>query len=437
MTSPEDPPLPGGPPPPPYLPDRGEPAAPADSSAAVGDPGPPAPPPLAAVGTRPPPPPEDQYPVRFDVAYPGRLSRLSTFFRLFLLIPVGLLSYVLQYVVFPVWIGARVAVICKRKYPRWLFDAGTAYIAWAARLNAYVFLQTDRYPSFDPETSPVTLEYDYPEPGAPSRWRGIIWRILLLIPHFIVLGFLWIALVVVVFIAWFAILFTGRYPTGMFDFVTGVSRWQYRVAGYFLGFTDRFPPFALAPVAGSASPATAVASGIIGLLAAGGATAGIIFAIADSLKKDLEFVNYAALQRGEVDSIYVIGDRFDDDSSIIVSLRLVTDPGDGLVQVLTPGTDERVVIFEWSLVTLGRDAHVDETPARFKVRIDGEEKSYGAELVTVGGRGAPVTIEDGSQATLRVVFVVPGDAEPVDLHFDPPFFPRSGVVYSFRSLTPR
>jgi Domain of unknown function (DUF4389) len=70
----------------------------------------------------------------------------------------------------------------------------------------------------------------------------------LAIPHYIVLFFLWIAAIVVVIIAWFAILFTGRYPRGMFDFVQGVIRWGVRVVAYaFVLVTDRYPPFSLAP----------------------------------------------------------------------------------------------------------------------------------------------------------------------------------------------
>jgi hypothetical protein len=70
----------------------------------------------------------------------------------------------------------------------------------------------------------------------------------LAIPHYIVLAFLSIAAIVVVIIAWFAILFTGRYPRGMFDFVEGVIRWHNRVVGYaFILVTDKYPPFRLAP----------------------------------------------------------------------------------------------------------------------------------------------------------------------------------------------
>jgi hypothetical protein len=70
---------------------------------------------------------------------------------------------------------------------------------------------------------------------------------LLAIPHFIVLFFLWIAALAVVVLAWFAILFTGRYPRGMFAYVEGVMRWSQRVIAYaFLLVTDAYPPFSLA-----------------------------------------------------------------------------------------------------------------------------------------------------------------------------------------------
>jgi hypothetical protein len=71
---------------------------------------------------------------------------------------------------------------------------------------------------------------------------------LLAIPHYIVLIFLNIAAFVVVIVAWFAILFTGHYPRGMFDFVEGVIRWNNRVLGYAGTLvTDKYPPFRLAP----------------------------------------------------------------------------------------------------------------------------------------------------------------------------------------------
>ena len=80
-----------------------------------------------------------------------------------------------------------------------------------------------------------------------NRWLPLV-KWFLAIPHYIVLFFLWIAAIVVVIITWFAILFTGRYPRGMFDFVQGVIRWGVRVVAYaFVLVTDRYPPFSLAP----------------------------------------------------------------------------------------------------------------------------------------------------------------------------------------------
>jgi hypothetical protein len=115
------------------------------------------------------------------------------------------------------------------------------------RITAYIFLLRDEYPSVDDEQA-VHVEVFYPDaPSDLNRWLPLV-KWFLAIPHFIVLFFLDIAAVVVVIIAWFAILFTGRYPRGMFDFVTGVMRWSLRVTAYaFLLITDRYPPFSLAP----------------------------------------------------------------------------------------------------------------------------------------------------------------------------------------------
>ncbi len=98
------------------------------------------------------------------------------------------------------------------------------------------------------EHQSVRLDYEYPDvPRDLNRWLPLV-KWLLAIPHYIVLFFRGIAAFVVVVIAWFAILFTGRYPRAMFDFVEGVIRWQNRVLAYaLLMVTDRYPPFRLAP----------------------------------------------------------------------------------------------------------------------------------------------------------------------------------------------
>ena len=103
----------------------------------------------------------------------------------------------------------------------------------------------DRYPSTD-ERQSVQLELLYPDAERDlNRWLPLV-KWLLAIPHFILLVFLWLAAVVAVIIAWFAILFTGRYPRGLFDFVLGVLRWGNRVVAYaFILVTDEYPPFRL------------------------------------------------------------------------------------------------------------------------------------------------------------------------------------------------
>ena len=193
--------------------------------------------------TAPAPPPD--YPVRFDVEYPERLSRWKIFVKWLLAIPHFIIIYLLQFVV-----GDGVDRLLRdpvhEEWPRGMFDFMVQIQRWTANVAAYaLLLLRDEYPPFSGDAGeyPVTLEIDYDENL--SRWQ-IFLKWLFVIPHLIVLLFVLLAAYVVVIIAFFAILFTGRYPRGMFDFVVGAFRWVMRVNAYAQWLmTDRYPPFSL------------------------------------------------------------------------------------------------------------------------------------------------------------------------------------------------
>ncbi len=190
------------------------------------------------------PPPE--YPVRFDVEYPERLSRWKIFVKWLLAIPHLIIVYLLQIVSSVMVFIAFFAILFTKKWPRGMFDFMVQIQRWTANTAAYaLLLLRDEYPPFsgDPGEYPVTLEVDYDVNL--SRWQ-IFLKWLFVIPHLIVLLFVLLAAYVVVIIAFFAILFTGRYPRAMFDFVVGAFRWVMRVNAYVQWLmTDRYPPFSL------------------------------------------------------------------------------------------------------------------------------------------------------------------------------------------------
>jgi len=208
---------------------------------------------------------EPPYPVQFAVEYPDRaLNRLTTAFRVIVVIPIAIVAAALgghEGSAAAGEHGWRVAggtggllflapllmILFRQKYPRWWFDWNLELLRFSNRIGVYLALMDDRYPSTD-EQQAVALDYPYPDAKQGlNRWLPLV-KWLLAIPHYVVLVFLWIAAVISVIIAWFAIIFTGRYPRGLFDFVLGVFRWTNRVAGYaFILVTDEYPPFRLNP----------------------------------------------------------------------------------------------------------------------------------------------------------------------------------------------
>ncbi len=203
---------------------------------------------------------QNGYPVQLSVDYPDRpLNRTSTFFRLIAIIPIFIvLTLVSSSSVNmgesnvagaggAIVIATALMILFRQKYPRWWFDWNLALMRFTNRVVAYLFLLRDEYPSTDEEQA-VHLEMAYPDVERDlNRWLPLV-KWLLAIPHYIVLVFVALAVVVLVLFSWVVILFTGRYPTGAFNFVVGAMRWSIRVEAYaFLLVTDRYPPFRLSP----------------------------------------------------------------------------------------------------------------------------------------------------------------------------------------------
>jgi hypothetical protein len=199
--------------------------------------------------------------VQFSVDYPERpLNRLTTLLRIFTIIPIAILLGTVDGASFAadarytvvaagglLFAGPLLMIVFRQKYPRWWFEWNRELLRFHNRVAVYAGLMDDRYPSTD-EIQSVHLEFDYPDARSDlNRWLPIV-KWFLAIPHYIVLWLLSIGAVVAVIVAWFAILITGRFPRGIFDYLVGVGRWYNRVVAYAaILVTDRYPPFRLSP----------------------------------------------------------------------------------------------------------------------------------------------------------------------------------------------
>ncbi len=212
----------------------------------------------------------ESYPARLEIDSPEKLDRLSSFFRIIWAFPILFVLSLLYAtatetvtvvseagetitwvtnsgggILGGIFLATLLMILFRQKYPRWWFDFALELTRFITRVGAYLALLTDRYPSTD-EAQSVHLDVDYPDvPQDLNRWLPLV-KWFLAIPHYIVLAFLVLVAFFAIVIAWFAILFTGRYPQGLFDYVVGVGRWGLRVNAYaFLLVTDKYPPFSL------------------------------------------------------------------------------------------------------------------------------------------------------------------------------------------------
>ncbi len=201
------------------------------------------------------------HPVTFEIDYAGQSDRVTVFFRIFLAIPVLIILALLstpgyetktgsqEYEYFHslgiVFLPVLLMILFRHKYPKWWYDWNVALVKFSMRVSAYVLFLRDEYPSTDEEQA-VHLAIPYPDvKNDLNRWLPLV-KWLLVIPHIIVLVFLFVGVIFCTVLNWFIILFTGRYPKGIFDFVVGTLRWTLRVCAYaVLLTTDAYPPFSL------------------------------------------------------------------------------------------------------------------------------------------------------------------------------------------------
>jgi hypothetical protein len=201
------------------------------------------------------------YPVSLKIDYPARdLNRLTSVFRFLLFIPIAMILVLVsgpsgdsarEASRFPFAVGGIVFIptvlmlLFRWKYPKWWFDWNLNLSKFSLRVVSYLWLLTDRYPSTDEEQT-VHLTVKYPDVTKELKVGLPLVKWFLAIPHYFILVFLFVGAIGAVIISWFAILFTARYPRGLFDYVVGVLRWGVRVSGYaFLLVTDVYPPFSL------------------------------------------------------------------------------------------------------------------------------------------------------------------------------------------------
>ncbi len=228
---------------------------------------------------------KDSYPVSLEIDYPKKLDRLTSFFRILWVIPIMIVLVLVSGagigdysdnavtdksaervdrqvyrireevkkevqvsgmgIAGSLFAATALMILFRQRYPRWWYDFNLELNRFSTRVGAYLFLLTDKYPSTEDAQS-VHLDIEYPDAKKDlNRWLPLV-KWLLAIPHYIVLIFLLMAVILATVVAWFAILFTGRYPRELFEFAVGVMRWSMRVSAYaFLLTTDKYPPFSL------------------------------------------------------------------------------------------------------------------------------------------------------------------------------------------------
>lgn len=204
---------------------------------------------------------EQNYPAKLTIDFPEKIDRFTTFFRIIMAIPILIILSLIsgssenheigvnvQFVYNSggiLFLATVLMIVFREKYPKWWYDWNIALLKFSTRVASYLFLLRDEYPSTDEEQA-IRIEIPYPDvKNELNRWLPLV-KWFLAIPHYIILAFLYVAAIICVIISWFAIVFSAKFPKGIFDFIVGVIRWTIRVSAYaFLLTTDKYPPFTL------------------------------------------------------------------------------------------------------------------------------------------------------------------------------------------------
>lgn len=365
----------------------------------------------------------DNYPVRLDVGYKDRLSRLSTFFRFILAIPlliaVGILGGGTLGWGAPAGVGFGLAsglllfhwvsVLVRGRPVRWIFNVLVAIHRFIYRSYTYFLLMHDKYPPFEGDWE---TRYEVQMPERVSRWKLAIWKTIATIPHFIALSVVSFAVAVVVFIGWFAILFSGRFPKGLHDFVAGWLRWSARVSAYWMSLTDDFPAFGFSAEIGRGQNSSYVISCVAGVIIAALGIGGIATLIAYPADTEEVTVAYTDLLEAQGSDIVVV-----DDFAVI--LAAADDGYEFEIGLLEPAGGNRFVLFSFLVTNSASiDRRIDESD--FRLKDSGGDK-HNPVLVTVNGVEAPRNVDDGGFAAVSALFEIDDDTTPAELTYNPSF----------------
>ena len=384
------------------------------------------------------------YPIHFGVDDPDLQSRWKALLRLPLSIPALIFSsLLLGGAALAIW----AAILVGGKIPTWLFEFQMAANRWQLRAASYLLLLTDQYPPLEGE-HPIRYEVRYPE--RVSRWKLVFWKLITSIPHFFVIGVLSLTLVVVVPIAWFAILINARFPSSLHDYVSNVLGCWARVQGYVLSLTDDFPPFSLMARRPSRRPTAYLASSTVGVLAVS-AFVGFFSLVAILSPGNVTVeVTYERLLSGEVrpgETLVQLESREDTFESVKTTgtfeLTGAADPADALLPLLVVEPGHRFVQFE---LVMQNQTYLE---------LESDQSSFGLEdaagdthrpiLAIIGGRvhhdqhSAPWDlvdtsweVEQGESATALIVFELLTGIDPVEFRFNIGHHVHRSVIYELR-----